>query len=426
MVRFSHGKINQRAKSGIFVDPAYWDNVLQCVMIPRKRLMTEDMVSLVSELRDTDALLRDLRKAIEDTYYTNTNTPTDNPNWLAEIIDRIVFGKEEQYKEVDFFGAWDLFIKSKKVSDKRRQMYNVVRTMLARFEAVKAKTTPQFKLSLDDLSPILLSEFETFLYSEEEYQKLYPDIYEDQKISKSRVGISRGTNTVSGRLDIFRTFYTWVNDKEITTNDPFRKFVIKPPVYGSPIYITKEERDTLYHTDMKSKCLNTVRDIFIFQSLIGCRVGDMLNFTKRNIIDGALEYIPSKTADKDSRTIVVPLNKLALEVLKRYNDSKDERLLPFISEQKYNKYIKECFKKAGLTRMVTARNARTGKYEQVPIYEKATSHMARRVFIGNLYAQVKDPNLIASLSGHSENSRSFSRYRDIDKKMKEEVMKLLE
>ena len=45
----------------------------------------------------------------------------------------------------------------------------------------------------------------------------------------------------------------------------------------------------------------------------------------------------------------------------------------------------------------------------------ARSHMARRTFIGNIYIKVKDPNLVASLTGHSEGSKAFSRYRDIDK-----------
>lgn len=56
----------------------------------------------------------------------------------------------------------------------------------------------------------------------------------------------------------------------------------------------------------------------------------------------------------------------------------------------------------------------------------ASSHMARRTFIGNLYKQVKDPNLIAQLSGHVEGSAAFARYRDIDEEMKVDLVKLLE
>ena len=48
----------------------------------------------------------------------------------------------------------------------------------------------------------------------------------------------------------------------------------------------------------------------------------------------------------------------------------------------------------------------------------ASSHLARRCFVGNLYKQVKDPNLVGALSGHKEGSRAFARYREIDEDMK--------
>ena len=51
--------------------------------------------------------------------------------------------------------------------------------------------------------------------------------------------------------------------------------------------------------------------------------------------------------------------------------------------------------------------------------------MARRTFVGNLYKQVKDPNLVASLTGHVEGSRAFSRYRAIDTEMKKDLVNLI-
>ena len=70
-------------------------------------------------------------------------------------------------------------------------------------------------------------------------------------------------------------------------------------------------------------------------------------------------------------------------------------------------------------------NPTTGEEEKRPINEIASSHLARRTFIGNLYKQVKDPNLVGSLSGHKEGSRAFTRYRDIDDEMKKEIINLL-
>lgn len=67
----------------------------------------------------------------------------------------------------------------------------------------------------------------------------------------------------------------------------------------------------------------------------------------------------------------------------------------------------------------------TGETEHKSIADIASSHMARRTFVGNLYKKVKDPNLVGKLSGHKEGSRAFARYRDIDDDMIKEMSELL-
>ena len=107
-------------------------------------------------------------------------------------------------------------------------------------------------------------------------------------------------------------------------------------------------------------------------------------------------------------------------------DGLNGKLFPFISSQKYNVAIKKVFKTCGVNRMVTILNPTTGKEEKRPLDEIASSHLARRTFIGNLYKKVKDPNLVGSLSGHKEGSKAFARYRDIDEDMKKELVSLLD
>ena len=46
--------------------------------------------------------------------------------------------------------------------------------------------------------------------------------------------------------------------------------------------------------------------------------------------------------------------------------------------------------------------------------------------VGNLYKQVKDPNLVGALSGHKEGSRAFARYRKIDEDINRKAISLLE
>jgi integrase len=148
--------------------------------------------------------------------------------------------------------------------------------------------------------------------------------------------------------------------------------------------------------------------------------------TYRNIIDGAIEYILRKTKEDRAITVRVPLSKTAKEIIERYRDNERELLFPLIVEQKYNQYIKQALQEANIARIVTIIDQKTRMEVHKPIWEVASSHMARRSFIGNIYKQVKDPNLVGALSGHKEGSKAFARYRTIDDDMKKELIGMLE
>lgn len=112
--------------------------------------------------------------------------------------------------------------------------------------------------------------------------------------------------------------------------------------------------------------------------------------TPESIIDGAVEYMPNKTKGELPEIIRVPLNKHALALVEKYKGiDKKGRLFPFISTQKYNDAIKSIFTDCEIKRIVTVVNPKTGEEERRPINEIASSDMARRTFVGNLYKKVK-------------------------------------
>lgn len=279
-----------------------------------------------------------------------------------------------------------------------------------------------------------VNEFEKFLRSEEELYEKFPEIYEaapadTRRIRKKPKPLPKGDNTIVCMFGRLRAFFNWCNEQKLTENKPFQNYCGNSvEKYGTPYYITIEERDQIADFDLSANpALEAQRDIFIFQCLIGCRVSDLLAMTHDNIINGAIEYMPQKTKGERPRVVRVPLNNRALALIEKYKD-KDCRgkLFPFISAQKYNVAIKKAFTMAGVTRMVTILNPATSREEKRPINEIASSHLARRTFVGNLYKKVKDPNLVGSLSGHVEGSKAFVRYREIDEDMKKELVGLLE
>jgi integrase len=229
-----------------------------------------------------------------------------------------------------------------------------------------------------------------------------------------------------------RAFIRWANGlskkwtiEPLTQNNPFDRYSIVTEQYGTPFYLTIEERNTLAAAELPPR-LAIQRDIFVFQCLIGCRVSDLWAMTNASIINDAVEYIPRKTKEGRPITVRVPLNKQAKALVDKYKDNGDTRLFPFTAQQQYNEDIKEMLTLAGITRLVTILDPTTRQEVKRPINEVASSHMARRTFIGNLYKKVKDPNLVGKLSGHKENSRAFARYSDIDDDMAKELVDMLE
>ena len=424
LTRFVVGsRINQRAKTNIFAPVDYWNADTQAVKVPGWRLMNEEQKRLVESLNDINTRLQGLRAVVMEAFIQAGAGKKPIPaDWLVSTIDRHNFPEkyEDSPKMAYLSEAFSDYIAGRKVSTQRKRMAASVLRCLLRYEAFIGS-----RLQLDTLKPDDLRAFDAYLRNESEIVAQHPELLEG--CPESRPVVKRSSNTVIDRMHIVRAVVSHAVKNGNTGNDPFLRYSIGSPVYGTPYYITVEERNALYNFDLSSRpALAVQRDIFVFQCVIGCRVSDLLKMTRENLVAGGIEYVPSKTKDERGDTVRVPLNSIAAEIIERYADPDRVALLPFVSSQKYNDAIKEAFTLAGLTRPVTILDPMTRQEVQSPLNEIASSHLARRTFVGNLYKQVKDPNLIAKLSGHCEGSRAFARYRDIDEDMRRDLVKLLE
>lgn len=419
-------KLDSIAPTKLSINPNLWDDKAEQV---KSKVICNDEIR--NEINEG---VRNLKTYIEKEYQSAKEGDISK-EWLKPALDK--YYNPDKYKteeEIEtetkptFEELLDDFLLKHKLSEVRKKNFRVVKRALVRYELfVRATKRGQksFVLDIDTVTPNTLSDIWDFLENEHRYYELYPSLYE--QIPEKRVPKPRGKNTIIDCLCRMRTFFLWCYDNKKTKNRPFDNFRIDECTYGTPIYITLEERDKLYEKDLSGhKQVEIQRDIFIFQSLIGCRIGDLYRMTKKNVINGAIEYIPRKTKDGNPVTVRVPMNDKAKAILDKYADYEGNKLLPFISEQKYNDAIKKAFKLAEINRIVTILDPLTNEEVKKPLYEVASSHMARRTFIGNIYKKVKDPNLIGALSGHKEGSKAFSRYREIDEEMKKELVNLLD
>lgn len=416
-------QIDFSASTPLSINPNLWDEKSECVK--SKVVCDEKFRTQVNEQ------LRLMRSFVEKLYVNEKEEKAKD--WLKVAIDKYFNPQkyrkvEDEAPEMTFGQLFDLFLEKHPLSEVRKKNFKVVIRTILRYELFVRKTKrgkSNFSLKVDDVSSDTLKDIWDFFQNEHIYYEKYPSIY--KSIPEKRTPKPRGKNTIIDNFTRLRTFFIWCYDNHITTNRPFDDFPIEESVYGTPIYITLEERDRIFNADLSARPqLAIQRDIFIFQTLIGCRISDLYRLTWLNVVNEAIEYIPKKTREGNPATVRVPLNEKAKTILARYRDYEGDKLFPFISEQKYNQAIKQIFRLAGINRIVTILDQLTHEEVKRPIYEVASSHLARRTFIGNIYKKVKDPNLVSALSGHKEGSKAFRRYRDIDEEMKRELVKILD
>ena len=392
LLRFVAGRDHIfRIHSGLYIRPDRFKD--GAVVIPRLAGPEQ------SELRNIRAALERLIGYLLDEF-TSADPDAVTREWMQDAVTRFHHPERSASGASRTVPLFRDFIESKEVSPSRRSRYEVVLRSLERFEADQGRT-----LTVDGLTVKGLESFRRFIEKDG----------------------TRGKNVVIQYLSILRTFYHWLVFRGVTSRNPFKQFKVGTAVYGTPYYLTIEERDRIARTNLRRHPgLAVQRDIFVFQCLVGCRVGDLVRFRKSDVAEDILSYIPRKTSDGRPMVVRVPLNEQAAAIVERYAGGKGQQLLPFISPQKYNEAIKTVCLAARIRRIVTVLDPLTRQEQKRPIYEMASSHLARRTFVGNLYRQIKDPALIGSMTGHVEGSKAFARYRDIDDDIKTEIVKLLE
>mgnify|MGYP001388225171 CR=1 FL=1 len=421
-------EVNVFYTSDIMVDARLWDHKHQQFKSNLKLLPQEQRTDIINKITE-------LKELIIKIYNERDPAAKVNSDWLkSEIVYYKKHPEEISGKtEMTFFELFEEFIEGHRISEHRKDNYRVIFRSIQRFEKFKQLKNRKYTVSFKTLNSDQLRQMEDYFRKEHIYYTEYPDLY--KKFPEKQKQKKRGDNTISGIFTKIRTFTLWAMNKDKSIKDPYSDYTMVKETYGTPYYLTEEERNQLYKHDFSMKPnFELQRDIFIFQCMIGCRVGDLYKLTKKSVEIihkeedgkvlelGTLEYVAGKTKDGDPKTIRIPMSKIGLTIYKKYSETETEKIFPFISQQKYNDTLKVIFKDAGINRIVTVLNPTTKEIERKHLYEVASSHLARRTFVGNLYKKTGDQRLVASMSGHKENSLAFGRYAEVDDEMKREAL----
>ena len=218
---------------------------------------------------------------------------------------------------------------------------------------------------------------------------------------------SIGNNTVMKHIQRLRKMVTMGFHIEWIERDPFVKFKTKL-IKKERNVLTKEELLRLEKFFCAREHLNLTKDLFIFICYTGIAHGDTMLLTKNDIIKGDDNNLWISTKRKKTSTpIKIPLLPKALEVIKKYENSPQAeikgKLLPRLSNQKMNTYLKEL---AYLCK----------------INKNLTSHVARHTFATTVTLSNGVPiETVSKLLGHTKMATTQIYARVIEKKVSEDM-----
>jgi site-specific recombinase XerD len=128
-------------------------------------------------------------------------------------------------------------------------------------------------------------------------------------------------------------------------------------------FLNMDEIQRIAGHDFKFNRLSQVRDIFLFCCFTGLAYADVMKLKKTEIVtDDKSEKWISTYREKTKTQVKVPLLRMALDILEKYEHrplcSGYERILPVLSNQKMNNYLKEIATACNIDKELTFHIAR--------------------------------------------------------------------
>jgi site-specific recombinase XerD len=177
------------------------------------------------------------------------------------------------------------------------------------------------------------------------------------------------------------------------------------------VYLTEEEIQSIIEKDFKTERLSLVRDIFLFSCFTGLAYIDVKNLTKSHIsygIDGEKWiFTHRQKTESASKIPILPVTQMIIDKYENHPQCNNEdKLLPILSNQKMNAYLKE---------IATV----------CEIEKELTFHIARHTFATTVTLTNGVPiESVSKMLGH-KNLRTTQHYAKVlDRKVSED-MKML-
>lgn len=373
-VIYRHLDKSKMIATGIKIDPKHWIESKQKI----------DLTNGLKKTKANEKLIEDLKKQ-SVSFNASINRVKSKISDIAERmkLEEIEPNVEDVYKEYAGNsgikikkGVYDMMDEYIRVSEntKTASTLQTIRNGLETFkDFAKSKT-------------ITLNSFDAKLY-DDYLEYLFTEIKEGKEIKKKALN----NNTAGKKIKILKSFLNYLKQRGYKVNQAFEKYkVLKED--KDIIYLTQDELKKLYEFEFEQPHLTRTRDLFVLQCSTGLRISDLFRLSEEHIKGDHIEM----TAYKTKKHVFIPITSIASEILKKYPDG-----LPQISEQVFNRQIKDAAKIAELNRKIEETYYKAGKkiFSKTPLHEIVSSHVGVKTFISHCVERGISPRVVATITG---------------------------
>lgn len=363
------------------VKPQYWNSTKQRVNKPKPHEPDNDFENINARLK---TFQDDANKYFKDC--KQNNIPL-----TLELVESYFKGYRMNFKPVNFWDAYKQYLQAGKLE----KTYNTNRNRQTIYNKLQNfETDTGYKLTWETVNLVF-------------WDKLKEYILETK---------AHDYNYLSAIADKFRAFMTWSHERSYHTTTIYKKFTA-PEKEISIVYLTFDELQHLINFKFESKKHQKARDFFCFGCLTGLRYVDLAQLTKDNIVNGAITL----TTQKTNKEVTIPIFPGLQTIIGRNPDS--YKLLPKFSNQKLNKYIKECCAKAEINALIEYKifEKNITKKEFRPKHELIGTHTGRKTFICLAYDKGIDIEMIKSITGITR-EKTLKRYLQVSTEAKKDKL----
>jgi integrase len=295
-----------------------------------------------------------------DNYYKPTKDPKNIPKDIVRFIDYYIELRKSEVKPASL------------------KKFNVIKHKLQRLEGASGKT-------------IYISEIN------EDFKQVFYNYCKEENYSQ---------NTIQRELNIIKTFCKFARSKGIEVDSELDSLKL-PKEKIDNIYLSLEEIELIENAEIEQPHLINATQWLIISCFTGQRISDFMRFTKEMIRIEKGKSLIEFEQQKTGKLMTIPIHAKVQQILGKNKGEFPNR----ISDQRYNDYIKEVCKIAGIDEEIQGKKQlniskendiqKIRRVEGVyPKYELVTSHIGRRSFATNYYGDIPTSYLIY-VTGHS-------------------------